>query len=402
MLLDREDQRRGEIRRARGASAGFRRAHGLCLCALALAVSGFPPLAQAVANDDGFAIVDGAGVTWRGEPVEVDLFAGSEPVRPGSSGSYAFTMENRNSFAVDCSLGVSCTATTGEGGAATRGEAPSILFRLVDAGGACLSGEDGSWCEAGGIFSGKLDARTLVDGLVLEWLWRYDDSAAADAVDSAAASGDVPVLSLVLTARAEADETDTPDEPEVVGPDGRPYPVDPDTGAVLDPETGKPLPVDPDTGAPLGPDGQPLPVGPDGNYHPDQDDPLFGLDENGNQVVPKPVDPDNPVDPDPDNPDNPDPDDPGEPSGPDDPNSPSGPDGSGGPPSFGGSDAPGLDGDRRNRAYEGARALGAKTGDGLRWPCLAAGALLLASGVVLVAGSAKRNRAEGRADGGLR
>lgn len=229
---------------------------GASLCAVALVVGLLPTLAEAAdASRKGFAVVDASGVQWKGDVADIDLFAGVDAARPGSSGTYVFSVENGNDFPVECTLSVAGKAVVD--GAAGE-ESLGLEYRLRDGGGAYLAGADDAWVAEGELYRGTMAAESGLSGLQLEWRWPLDASDAANAVDTSLASGDAPQLTLMLTARAEGEGN--PDAPDVsVPPDGvtdgagneHHSTTGPD-GAVTvpdvskDPDHGKPDPSNPD------------------------------------------------------------------------------------------------------------------------------------------------------------
>ena len=187
---------------------------GASLCAVALVVGLLPTLAEAAdASRKGFAVVDASGVQWKGDVADIDLFAGVDAARPGSSGTYVFSVENGNDFPVECTLSVAGKAVVD--GAAGE-ESLGLEYRLRDGGGAYLAGADDAWVAEGELYRGTMAAESGLSGLQLEWRWPLDASDAANAVDTSLASGDAPQLTLMLTARAEGEGN--PDAPDVSVP----------------------------------------------------------------------------------------------------------------------------------------------------------------------------------------
>lgn len=334
---------------------------GASLCAVALVVGLLPTLAEAAdASRKGFAVVDASGVQWKGDVADIDLFAGVDAARPGSSGTYVFSVENGNDFPVECTLSVAGKAVVD--GAAGE-ESLGLEYRLRDGGGAYLAGADDAWVAEGELYRGTMAAESGLSGLQLEWRWPLDASDAANAVDTSLASGDAPQLTLMLTARAEGEGN--PDAPDVS------VPSDGVTDGEGNPIPGADVTVNPDGSVdvvlPPGYEGDVKVeiVDPDGNPVPGVDVTVTDGAGNEHHSTTGPdgavTVPDVSKDPDHGKPD---------PSNPDDPNDPYDPNGSG-------------NGSVSN-GHSGGQGVGVRTGDALRAVCVPLAALALAAGVTLL------------------
>lgn len=91
--------------------------------------------------------------TW----ADIDLFAGVDAARPGSSGTYVFSVENGNDFPVECTLSVAGKAVVD--GAAGE-ESLGLEYRLRDGGGAYLAGADDAWVAEGELYRGTMAAES--------------------------------------------------------------------------------------------------------------------------------------------------------------------------------------------------------------------------------------------------
>lgn len=137
-------------------------------------------------------VADEHGINWQDDenlPVFYNAQFGTEKIAPGMSGSYAFTLRNDNSDAIEFSLGFSCENRYG-----------IALSYSLWRDGVCLSGEEKIAPEALGLNGMTLEERSSTV-FVLEWEWLHNDEA-----DTAAGeNGAVYTLTITFSATVRAD-----------------------------------------------------------------------------------------------------------------------------------------------------------------------------------------------------
>lgn len=175
------------------------------VCALVIGL--LPAPSPAFAEDGApYRIIDGNGVSWTSGPGTVVAMFGADPVAPGATGSYRFTVENGDTQAATFLLTAHAEA---EGDDLAPLEV-GLVYRLRTADGVYVAGSADAWAPAGELTRIVCDPGGSKQ-LVLSWSWPFDAGEEADRIDTAVGRSASARLNVELSARIEAEEPAEPD-----------------------------------------------------------------------------------------------------------------------------------------------------------------------------------------------